>query len=171
MCIGSSQRKLTTWAVVVVFLVAIVELNADIPDWVLDAIYEVTDDPDSVYFNTYVDLDCPLEFSEIGDIVKGELIRSRIKPLHWLDRPEGSEGLLVLDVELSCLERDRLNPVFNVDTFFGLYWFDDDVYSGSVLINWGFGSFGVGGREFILRSLEDSVEDAITAYVKANFDL
>ena len=165
------RRLIVRCAFVCVFLVTAIESNADVPDWVTDLIYEVTDNPDVVHYSSFSDIDCSVEYSEIEKIIKDELIRSRIKPIHWLDRPEGSDGLIVLDVELNCLERDGLNPIFRIDVYFALYWFEDGAYTGTLLIDWDFGRFGVGDGDYILRSVEDSVEDAITAYVKANFDL
>ena len=134
-------------------------------------IYEVTEDPEEVYYRTSTGLDCPFEHNDVTDIIEHELIRSRIRPIYWLNLPEESEALLVLDVEANCLERDNLNPVFDIDVYFAVYRLVDGLYSGAFLADWAFGSFGIGDRDYILRSVEDSVEDAITAYIKANFDL
>ena len=65
--------------------------------------------------------------------------------------------------------RGTANPTFQ----FGIY-FSPTLHSledPSILYDWPFGSFGVGSREFILQSIKDGVENAITEYLKANFDL
>ena len=163
-----------TISVCVFFLmlfVAIVESNADVPDWVLEALDEGPHDPDVVYYQNVVGLNCGIEYDEIQEIIEDELIRSRIKPLSWVNGPESSDGLLVLDVGTNCLKRDGLNAIFSIDVYFAFYFIEDSLNLGALLIDWDFGSFGVGGRDYILRSVEDSIEDAITAYVRANFDL
>ena len=165
------QTLFRSLAVAWLLVVLIGESSADVADWVLEAISGATIDPNEAYYASFVDTDCPVEDDDIDNIIEGELTRSRIKPLHWTLRTHDSESLIVFDVDLFCLDREDLNPIFNVDVYFALYIFYDDRFSGSVLIDWGFGAFGVGGRDYILQSVEDSVEDAITAYIRANFDL
>ena len=165
------RRVISTCTLVCLLLIFVIESNAYVPDWLVDMIYEVTVDPEKIYYRSSTGVACPFEYNEVDDIIEGELIRSRIKPIYWTNRLEESEAILVLDVQANCLERDNLNPVFDVDVYFALYRFVDGLYSGSFLADWEFGSFGIGDHDYILQSVEDAVEDAITAYVKANFDL
>lgn len=165
------RNVLRLFAVAWLLAVLIGESSADVADWVLEAIYEATVDPNEAYYGSFVDSDCPVEDEDIVDIIEGELTRSRIRPLYWTLRPSNIETLIVFDVDVLCLDREDLNPIFNVDVYFALYIFYDERLAGSMLIDWGFGAFGVGGRDYILQSVEDSVEEAITAYIRANFDL
>ena len=85
---------------------------AEVPDWVLDLIREATTNPDELaYTIRTVDSDCPITHADVNEIVESELIRSRIKPcLVYCDIDDSEYLFLALDID--CLDRGSLNPVF-----------------------------------------------------------
>ena len=119
--------------------------------------------PNELAYFSYIGDDCPLTDQEAKDVIEGVFIRSRIKPLvgyAWLDDD------LYLSISLECLLLDNNNPVFSIDVNYGNATIDP-----SVLYDFDFGSLGIGAKDFIRDGLKTNVENAITVFIKANFDL
>jgi len=101
----------------------------------------------------------------LESLVHGVLTRSRIRPVSVSDTPE-----LYLSVAVAC---------FEISTQEGLYSYTTKIHFGtrgvqSVFMLYGFpdyGAVGVGGSDFIGNAVKSSVEEAITDYLHANFDL
>jgi len=108
---------------------------------------------------------CPITSDELSEFINGILIRSRIKP------GSNSSGLH-LYVDVQCTKP------FLDDSFVGSI----DVEFVSNLVNpsqsfafrydyTGYSSFGVGDKETLWDIVRDNIEDALTDYLKVNFDL
>ena len=77
-----------------------------------------------------------------------------------------STSKLHLSVLVSCMKLDGNSPVYTTDIHFGNF-------SGKIPIFYisSFGGIGIGGSTFVETELKKHVERAITAYLKANFEL
>ena len=155
-------------AAVVLGLVAIVDAHAEVPDWVLDAISE-SEAPEEVYYLSFAASDCPFADDQLDAIIERKLTTSRLQPKRWATWIGVYDELLVLAIHVGCLGRQTGNPVFDLDVHFAVYFQTAGQFAGASLVDWQFGSFGIGGRDYILRAVDDAVEDAISAYVQANF--
>ena len=155
-------------AAAVLGLVAIVDAPAEVPEWVLDAIYE-NEAPEEVYYLSFAASDCPFASDELDAIIERKLTTSRLEPRRWGTWLGVYDELLVLAVHVGCLGREIGNPVFDLDVHFAVYSQTAGQFAGASLVDWQFGTFGIGGRDYILRAVDDAVEDAIFAYVQANF--
>jgi len=124
------------------------------------------DDPGTLYVTTSAEGDCPLSAKNLDKLVKGVIIRSRIKPAEGWNPHETA-----LNVDLVCLKREGNSPVYESTVQFVKIHLNDD---GMVLLTHmmeDYGSLGIGDKSFVSQSLKDSTEAAITDYLKANFDL
>jgi hypothetical protein len=103
-----------------------------------------------------------LSMAEAEEAVKGVLVRSRIKPL---DTPKDGERL-ALWVSIDCLDA---HTAFNVQVDF-VRGANGSIVRGGLV---GYGIFGTyaGDKNFLLASVKQSTEKAVTDYLKANFDL
>lgn len=149
-----------------------------------DLVTRFTENADEIWTSVTVDKDCPVSLRDAKDSIDGVLIRSRIRPLS-LD-PDGyveyirlvADGLVYLNVDVGCLDREVGNPIFDIDVHFGINYLGfvagnhpfDRPYLYA-LIDENFGAFGVGDRDYILDTVEESVEDAVTVFIAAHMDL
>ena len=112
---------------------------------------------DGLFDFTLVGPDCPLSPEAVNTRVKAKLILSRLVP----DRAKEATELGLL-VDVSCLEMAVGNPVFRVDVYFlhrtDVFW----------RLNWNYGTIGIGGADFIMDVVEDSVEDATIDFIRAH---
>jgi len=106
--------------------------------------------------------DCPIKTSAIEDAIEGVFIRSRIKP----SKSYYDNDRIYLNVILNCLKLESRHPAFTLSINFGKY-----NPKPSVLFDKDYGYFGVGAEGFIIQGLKRRTEDAITDYLKANFNL
>lgn len=141
-------------------LLSTASVSAEVPDW-LDKAIKVSNPNQLAYF---VDANgCPLKKEELQDIVEGLLIRSRIKPL--------KEDIFVKDrvylsLGLTCTKGNGGHS-FAITSQFGRYYPSPAV----LLFDYDFGSMGAGSKTFIEQVFKSKVENAVTAFVKSNFNL
>ena len=133
-----------------------------LPEWFYKAIKVETPNQLSYYVTSSVA--CPFTTEALSEIVDGVLIRSRIKPLKnnfFISKK------IYLNLSVECLQLKSVNNlVFNIRANFARY-----SPKPAIIFDHGFGTIGIGGQEYIKRTFKESVENAVTAHVKANFDL
>ncbi len=134
---------------------------SEIPSWLKNTIKSKK--PNQLAYFLSVQKACPFSSEKAEGIIEGTLVRSRVKPLK---RDIYANGRVYLSLAVSCTALKNRNPVFVIEAHFARY-----MPSPPVLYDYGFGTSGIGDKDFILQSLKGAVEDAITAHVKANFDL
>jgi hypothetical protein len=127
--------------------------------WFLDAIK--VDNPNQLGYWFNVDGDCPITNVEGQKIIEGVFIRSRIKPLSSQIFSEET----YLSIELRCINLNKKSPAYSIEMFFGQY------EPTPILFDRSFGGFGVNDKDGISGFLKDRTEDAITVFIKANFNL
>ena len=140
------------------------EALADSPDWVLEAIEDATLDPAEIHYFHGVHRDCPLGDEHAQRIIEEVLTRNRIEPRHLALSRDLSEHLVV-DLWVSCLDRGDLSFIYVIDAYLALH---SPLNGRRLFIGQRFGRFGTGNRAAILQSIEDSIEDAASAYLEAN---
>lgn len=154
-------------------LIAAVTLAASGQDKKPSVKYLEKADPDWLYFEIFFDDDCPGIEEAFENIVEGELLRARIK------RQNGWRfNDLFLNVEVSCTPTKGSAAGYSLDVQFAQYRRILDpapdeydfymVYHGRK-----YGAYGAHGTSVLeeqLRSrLRETVSDALTDYLKANF--
>ena len=87
----------------------------------------------------------------------GVFIRSRV-------RNEFIDDDLVLDVSTNC-SLDGASYIYSITIKMDKWGLTDPW-----MLDWDWGSFGVGPEDFIKSSLRDRVEDAITDFIRAHMD-
>lgn len=146
---------------IVAGLVATQALSSEHPGWLNQALESPT--PNQLAYWASAGDDCPMTSDEVAEIVDGVFIRSRIKPL----RDEiFSEGSLYLNVTVSCLTSDSSIHIFDSNVIFGVY-----NPQPPILYEYQYGKYGTGDASFIRSSMQTSVENAVTDYIRVNFDL
>ena len=118
-----------------------------------------TDDPNTLYVLTSIDSDCETSKKQLDKIVKGSLIRSRIKPVDEYTEP-------MINVQLRCLNLKNNNPVYEVTTRFGFYDYDRKT---PVFFSSQYNKFGIGDKQVIETAIKDRVDEAMEDYIQANF--
>lgn len=134
---------------------------AESTDW-LEGLVQLSN-PNELPIFIGIDDDCTLNKSSAESITKGVLVRSRIKPLgddHWILRE------FYLKAAITCLKSSNGTQIFSLNVHFGKV-----TNNGFFLFDRDFGIFGRGDEESIEDALKESVERAITFYLKANFEL
>lgn len=131
-----------------------------------EASWIVKENPDVLYVGTFAHSDCPISGKELEKLVKGVMIRSRIKPAESWGAFEPT-----LQVTVNCLPLQGNNPVFHSSVQFKKMLIDDNDDLLYIHRASDYGTIGIGEKSFITQSLKDSTEAAITEYLKANFDL
>ena len=140
-----------------------VEAPAESPDWVLEAIEDATLDPGELHYFHGVHRDCPLADAHAERIIEQALGRSGIEPRPLAQSRELSDHLF-LDLWVACVERTN-NFVYVIDTYLGVH---SPLDGQRMFIAQRFGRFGAGDRASILRSMRESVDGAVSAYIQAN---
>jgi hypothetical protein len=133
----------------------------DTPGWLTQAI-KVKDPNQLSYFAT-ASKACPLNDADLENIVEGVFVRSRIKPLSG---PGFLTAPVYFDLGVSCVTLENANPVFNIQVHFSRYR-----PHPAIKYDFDFGTTGIGGKDFIKQSVKECVENAVTEFIKANFDL
>ena len=130
-----------------------------------------TDDPNTLYVLTSIDSDCETSKKQLDKIVKGSLIRSRIKPTDEYTEP-------LLSVHLGCMDIGHNNPYYFIITTFGHYDYDRKIPVFSyydydrktpVLFSSQYNKFGIGDKQVIETAIKDRVDEAMEDYIQANF--
>lgn len=153
-------KKLLTIALL--FLHASVSLAEEVPSWLYKAI-KVSNPNELAYFID-LDKDCFSTEAELSKIVEGVLIRSRLKPIKY--RVKTIEQIY-LSLNITCVKiNSKTSRVYSITTLFGQY-----TPAPAILYNYPFGSAGSGREDDFKKAFKISVEDAVTAFLKANFDL
>ena len=144
------------------FISPLLQAAEDYPDEFLKAIKVKNPDQLDVYY--YAATECPLTKHELKELVSGVLIRSRVKPLLGVEWVFDS---LYLNVALSCIERKSTNQwIYKFDIYFGRWDVEPPISYQS-----DYDSFGIGPKQFIKDHVKENVENAMTAFIKANFNL
>lgn len=121
---------------------------------------------------------CPVQIPDVDKLVRGILIRSRVKPLDsWDDE-------LYMTVNVMCTEQVRRTDLvaFSVIVYFAkpafhtvggdLAGVERFVFADRLLDYWGVGlSDGQGGKDYMLKVVRNTTERAVTDFMAANFDL
>jgi hypothetical protein len=124
------------------------------------------ENPDVLPLWVFVTKGCPFDSATLRSDVEGVLIRSRIKPIGWLD--EGGNNFH-LSVSLSCHPMSNSNPLFSLDVgVSGEVVFNGETAYYTSRDN---GTFGMADSDSIRFEVKRRVEAWITDYLKANFDL
>ena len=131
------------------------------PPWFNNAIKSKT--PNQLPYYIGVSKDCPIKLTRAESVVEGVLIRSRVKPLKG---DIYAAGIVYLNIYVSCVPLESNNPVFNIEVNFGRI-----NPKPAIIFDQSFGNSGIGDQDFIMQVLKERVESAMTAYIKANFDL
>lgn len=138
-------------------------LGADDPDWFIGVLKK--EKPNELAYKVRVDPNCPITKEKVVSIVEDVFVRSRIKPLGgnlymYMFAP------VYLKVTVNCLKLEASNPVYINAIYFGNYSEYVPTLYDHLL-----GNYGIGPVDAIETNIKANVEDAITAYLKANFDL
>ena len=120
-----------------------------------------SDTPDELHYYIGVSEECSVSLKEARTILEGVFIRSRVKPIEGIPSRKP-----YLNVNLNCLNVEGISPVFTINIHFAEQ--TDEAY---ILFDKSFSYFGIGRKEFILQGMKSKIEDAMTEYIKANFDL
>ena len=150
-------------AVAIVFgvLFSPVVLNAEAPSEYLEAIRSRSF-ADGLYHQVYVDADCPVDKEDVDNQVTSELVRSRLSPTELRHL---SVRVLTLHANVFCMARESGWPsVFDIEVYFS---YRDENHVEWMLF-WQYGAFGIGDSDFIMDSIEDGVEEAITDFIRAH---
>ena len=118
-----------------------------------------TDDPNTLYVVTSIGKECETSKKQLDKIVRGSLIRSRIKPVDEYTEP-------MINVQLRCLNLKNNNPAYEVTTRFGYYDYDRKI---AVFFGYNYNSLGIGNKQYIETAVKDSVDKAMVEYIQANF--
>ena len=121
------------------------------------------DNPDTLPGIVFIAPKCGVTTAEIREIVDGILIRSRLRPGDYLT---GTDGLGFV-VKVDCLNPIEHSASVQIDIYFVRN------ILGRILLEAypAYGSFGVADSEEVNKSIRDGVEDLVTDYLQANFDL
>jgi hypothetical protein len=158
MSLNISKLKKVLLASILLLLSSAIAAQEE-PDWFLQAIK--SDTPGDLAHYIYVSEECSFTEERVKSIVEGVFIRSRIKPIdNFGDKP------IHLEIAVECLPLEGTNPIYSFSVFFSRYNPRPSIYYA-----YNFGTFGIGEIDDALQSIKGSVEEAITAYIKANFDL
>jgi len=150
-----------TFITVALLLFSSVSIADDLPAWLYKAIK--VNNPNELAYFINLDEDCPLNNDELTKITEGVFIRSRIKPLK---NDIFVKGRIYLSVELQCVKTNNGSQVFAIATNFARY-----TPKPPVIFDYPFTFTGIGPKDYIEQNLKNSTERAITAFIKANFDL
>ena len=124
------------------------------------------ENPNDVFALFIVESGCPVTKKEVVDIGRGVLIRSRLKQLQTWGENEPS-----LSVNLNCLDLENGSWAYHISAEIVRSYKVDEGIQELSMVGRNRGKFGVGRKDFILASYKNAVEDIVTDYLQANFDL
>ena len=138
------------------------------PDWLSKALK--VDDPNQLrYYWSFSGKGCLITEDEAQEIINGVFIRSRIKP-----KPQNPTGLY-LNINVLCIKRDPFDDsyIYHLDVKFGQSLPTPILWDSPtpILFDYSFGYLGLSGKETMNQVIKNEVERAVTAFIKANFDL
>lgn len=151
--------------VFITLLIAIVEVPfsyaEEPPEWFYKAI-KVSNANELAYFIEMSD-SCPFTKDEVNKIAEGVLIRSRIKPLK---EKIFVNGRIYLSLGITCIKLNESSQVFHIKSEFGRY-----IPEPAIIFDFPFDFIGIGPKDYIGQNFKNSTERAVTAFMKANFNL
>ena len=133
--------------------------SADVNPWLKD------DKPEEMYATAIGAEGCPHSESEIEEILHGLLIRSRIKP-----SAEWNSGEVLLTVRLRGIEDSGLYT-YSLEVELARWHVVFGAIISTTIMGDDYGSYGRDTKSGITRIVKESAENALTDYMKANFDL
>ena len=140
------------------------DVDLDLDWWLMKAITETTQNPDTILVSQFISDDCPLDAKDAKSSIDGVIIRSIIMPIDFQFQQyleHVNEGLLQLKIIVQCLPRDPGNPIFVIDVYFAIVLADFTPGDGlflKIFLDRNFGTFGLGGEDYILATLKEAVE-------------
>ena len=143
-------------------------LSVSVIAWAEPRWWMKKEDPNSLYLFHSQNDDCPASFEAAAS---GAFVRARIKR-----KESWTQGELALTVDVQCVEiKPSLGFAFSTEIYFGRFAIDRTVAGGYQFMLFShprYGSTGVASDPRMIRDeVRDSVERALTDYLKANFDL
>lgn len=126
------------------------------PDWFLREIKK--EKPDELVYAVTVGVGCQVTQEELNEVVEAVLFRSRIKPLPA--ETMISESELYLGGHLACHEISSTNSTIHIGLRFGRYNYQ---------YKYVFRATGLGSKSKFAEAIKSTVENAMTAYIEANF--
>ena len=120
------------------------------------------ENPDTLHSSVFVSSECAFTEERVRKVVDGVLIRSRLKTGDYISGPEPF-GFVV---DVNCM--DGTSNAFIINVHF--IRFIPELFR-NVLESTSYGNFGVGDAEYTLDGVKLSVEELVTDYLQANFDL
>ena len=124
------------------------------------------DNPNELGWLASAASECPMTDDEVAEVLKGVLIRSRIKPVPLTD------GLGIY-VDVVCYGvNSSTQYAFSIDVdFVDKLQVEGWLVPIRYMYGDGYDAIGIQNKEALMQATKDSVERAITDYLKANFDL
>ena len=120
--------------------------------------------------------DCPFTANDAESLIDSVLIRSRIRPTDFQIQQhlEHTNGVILqLKTVVQCLDPDARNHIFAIDVYFAITLVDftpgDNLFL-PILLDKNFGTFGIGGRDYILETIKSAIERAATIYIRAHME-
>ena len=173
--IAIAITALSLWSTPSLHTQSLSDINPDPDWWLMKAITATTPDSNTILVNQSISDDCPLHATDAKSLIEGILIRSRIMPLDFQLQQyveHVKEGRLQLKISVDCLRRGPENPIFVIDVYFAIVFAftPGDIRFLKVLLDRNFGTFGLGGEDYILSAIEDAVERAATVYIRAHME-
>ena len=140
------------------FLFVAASTHSNSAEWLRTAIKK--DNPEELGYRVFVELNCPVGQEEVEQVVEQLFIRNGLitSPYAFLEKH--------LQISISCFMQDKAQRIFSQEIYFSP---PRDTGRPDLVYDWNFGRYGIGGREFILKSVTRSIEDAIAEYLSANF--
>jgi len=134
--------------------------SAELLEWYKSAIKSPT--PDELSYYIGLNPDCPVTEQEVSEHVEGVLIRSRIKPMEYAFE----YNRLYLNITVDCLKLESNNPIYIVEAAFGKF-----NPKPAIIFDKSYGTYGIGPKKNIINAYKRVTEDAVTDYIKSNFNL
>lgn len=138
------------------------------------------ENPDQLYVAYSQFGKCPFEEPSIRTMIEGLLVRSRLKQTSYAEWVSQEPNLFQLDIGVHCDDDEEAPYLFLVDTKFEEY-VTVQRPAGSMQVfmshfpgyaRWGtFNPRTKQSDNHLRNTIRESVEDALTEYLKANFDL
>ena len=157
---------------------ALEEILAE-PRFVLSTKTELTlrkENPDQLYVSYDQYGDCPFSEQSIVSMIDGLLVRSRLKPISEKEWRNSDSTWFHLKVVVGCDDDNKAPYIFDVSTRFceevTLQKPGERIRVFMEHIQ-GYGAWGTFNpdTDYLRNAIRESVEDALTDYLKANFDL
>ena len=120
------------------------------------------ENPETLRSVVVVNSECKVSTEDVQKVVDGVLIRSRLKPGDYLNSPDDFGFIVMLD----CSQGAQF--IIDADVRFVRYipYLGRNLFETHV-----YGTYGVGRPEGILETVKGHVEELVTDYLQANFEL